>query len=153
MTHSARERNLPSSPKPQIVGTSAPRKEGPDKVTGAAQYVDDMRLPGMLYGATVRSKIARGRIKGISFDQAMHWNEFVIATAKDIPGHNCISLILDDQPCLADGVINHPEEPLYGAGKAASAPVAAALANAVYDACGTRVRRLPLTPVNLDPAR
>jgi CO/xanthine dehydrogenase Mo-binding subunit len=71
-----------------------------------------MRLPGMLYGATVRSKIARGRIKGLSFDPAIDWNEFVIATAKDIPGHNCISLILDDQPCLADGVINHPEEPV-----------------------------------------
>lgn len=111
MTHNARERNLPSL-EPRIVGTSVLRKEGRDKVTGAAQYVDDMRLPGMLYGATVRSNIARGRIRGISFDPAIHWNEFVIATAKDIPGHNCISLILDDQPCLADGVINHPEEPV-----------------------------------------
>ncbi|HKW35558.1 MAG TPA: xanthine dehydrogenase family protein molybdopterin-binding subunit [Candidatus Acidoferrum sp.] len=100
------------SPEKKIVGTAVPRKEGRDKVTGAAQYVDDMRLPGMLHGATVRSKIARGRIKGISFDPAINWNEFVIATAKDIPGHNCISLILDDQPCLADGMINHPEEPI-----------------------------------------
>lgn len=89
-----------------------PRKEGRDKVTGAAQYVDDMRLPGMLYGATVRSRIARGRIKGISYDPAINWNEFIIATAKDIPRQNCISLILDDQPCLADAVINHPEEPI-----------------------------------------
>jgi CO/xanthine dehydrogenase Mo-binding subunit len=100
------------SPEQKIVGTSVPRKEGRDKVTGAAQYIDDMRLPGMLYGATVRSKIPRGKIKTISFDPAFDWNEFIIATAKDIPGHNCISLILDDQPCLADGVINHPEEPI-----------------------------------------
>jgi len=40
------------------------------------------------------------------------WNEYIIATAKDIPGKNCIALILDDQPCLADSVINHPEEPV-----------------------------------------
>ncbi len=37
-----------------IVGASVPRKEGWDKVTGAARYVDDMTLPGMLYGATLR---------------------------------------------------------------------------------------------------
>jgi CO/xanthine dehydrogenase Mo-binding subunit len=99
-------------PQPAVVGTSVPRKEGRDKVTGAAQYIDDMRFPDMLFGATVRSKFARGRITGISFDPAIDWGEFVIATAKDIPGKNCIALILDDQPCLADGVVNHPEEPV-----------------------------------------
>ena len=95
-----------------IVGSSVLRKEGRDKVTGAARYIDDMRLPGMLYGATVRSRIARGKIKNISFSSEIDWSEFVIATAQDIPGKNCIALILDDQPCLADGVINHPEEPV-----------------------------------------
>jgi CO/xanthine dehydrogenase Mo-binding subunit len=96
----------------RIVGTSVPRKEGRDKVKGTARYVDDIRLPGMLYGATVRSKIARGTIKRISFSPEIDWGEYVIATAKDIPGKNCIALILDDQPCLADGGINHPEEPV-----------------------------------------
>src|ERR1700756_4899112 len=96
----------------RIVGTSVPRKEGRDKVMGTARYVDDIRLPGMLYGATVRSKIARGTIKRISFSSEIDWSEYVIATAKDIPGKNCIALILDDQPCLAEGVINHPEEPV-----------------------------------------
>jgi len=95
-----------------IVGSSVPRKEGRDKITGTARYVDDIRLPGMLYGATVRSKIARGTIKRISFSPEIDWDEYVIATAKDIPGKNCIALILDDQPCLAEGVINHPEEPV-----------------------------------------
>ena len=95
-----------------IIGSSVLRKEGRDKVTGAARYIDDMRLPGMLYGATVRSRIARGKIKNISFCPEIDWSEFVIATARDIPGKNCIALILDDQPCLADGVINHPEEPV-----------------------------------------
>jgi CO/xanthine dehydrogenase Mo-binding subunit len=95
-----------------IVGASVPRKEGWDKVTGAARYVDDMVLPGMLYGATMRSNVARGKIKSISFAPSIDWNDFVIVTAKDIPGKNCIALILDDQPCLASEAVNHPEEPI-----------------------------------------
>jgi CO/xanthine dehydrogenase Mo-binding subunit len=95
-----------------IVGTSVPRMEGRDKVTGHARYIDDMSLPGMLYGSTVRSRIPRGKIKQITFGPGLNWNEFVIVSAKDIPGKNCIALIEDDQPCLADGVVNHPEEPI-----------------------------------------
>src|SRR5712671_6068366 len=95
-----------------IAGKSVPRKEGWDKVTGAARYVDDMILPGMLYGATVRSSVARGKIRKITFDPSIAWGEFVLVTAKDIPGKNCIALILDDQPCLASETVNHPEEPI-----------------------------------------
>src|SRR5437870_12480057 len=95
-----------------IVGVSVPRKEGRHKVTGQAQYVDDMGLPNMLYGATVRSEIPRGRIKRITFGPGIAWDEFVIVSAKDIPGKNCVALIADDQPCLAEQYINHPEEPI-----------------------------------------
>src|SRR5580693_8148554 len=96
----------------RIVGKSVPRKEGRDKVTGRSQYVDDMVLPNMLFGATVRSQIPRGRIRKITFGPGGAWDEFVLVSAKDIPGKNCISLIGDDQPCLADEFINHPEEPI-----------------------------------------
>jgi len=95
-----------------IVGASVPRKEGWDKVTGAARYVDDLVLPGMLHGATVRSIVARGKIKKINFGPNINWNEYVIVSAKDIPGRNCIALILDDQPCLAAETVNHAEEPI-----------------------------------------
>jgi CO/xanthine dehydrogenase Mo-binding subunit len=95
-----------------IIGKSVPRKEGRDKVTGAARYIDDMTMPGMLYGATVRSQIPRGVIKKISFGSQFDWSEFVTVTAKEIPGKNCIALIGDDQPCLADVKVNHPEEPI-----------------------------------------
>src|SRR6266576_1068571 len=71
-----------------------------------------MVLPSMLYGATVRSNIARGKIGKICFDPSIAWDQFVLVTAKDIPGKNCISLILDDQPCLAAETVNHPEEPI-----------------------------------------
>src|SRR5277367_1540629 len=96
----------------RIVGTAVPRKEGREKVTGKAQYVDDMLLPDLLYGATVRSQIPRGTIRNITFEPGIPWNEFVIVSAKDIPGKNCIALIGDDQPCLARKFVNHPEEPI-----------------------------------------
>jgi len=96
----------------RIVGTSVPRVEGRDKVTGQARYVDDMVLPDMLYGATVRSRIPRGKIKKITFGPGIEWSEFVIVSPEDIPGKNCIALIEEDQPCLADRMVNHPEEPL-----------------------------------------
>jgi len=97
---------------PRIIGTSVPRKEGRDKVTGAARYIDDISFPEMIYGLTVRSPAARGRIVNIHFEPTIPWNEFTIVTAKDIPGKNCIMLLIDDEPALADGFVNHPEEPI-----------------------------------------
>src|SRR5258708_30568257 len=70
----------------QIVGASVPRKEGWDKVTGAARYVDDLVLPDMIYGATVRSSVPRGKIRKIAFDPSIACTDFVVVTAKDIPG-------------------------------------------------------------------
>src|SRR3989442_10884774 len=95
-----------------IVGKPIPRKEGRKKVTGQALYVDDLSFPGMLHGVTVRSSIPRGRIKNISFEGEIPWDEFTIVTAKDIPGENYVALILNDQPYLAGEVVNHPEEPV-----------------------------------------
>ncbi len=95
-----------------LIGRSVPRKEGRAKVTGQARYVDDLRLPGMIFGATVRSAVPRGRIRGIHFDPSIPWSEFVIVRAADVPGRNRVALIEDDQPFLADEVINHPEEPV-----------------------------------------
>jgi CO/xanthine dehydrogenase Mo-binding subunit len=95
-----------------IVGTSPIRKEGRAKVTGRAQYVDDITLPDMWYGATVRSTIARGRIVSIEFGPAMDWSQFAIVTAADVPGENTIVHLTKDHPCLADEFINHPAEPI-----------------------------------------
>jgi CO/xanthine dehydrogenase Mo-binding subunit len=95
-----------------LVGKPIPRKEGRKKVTGQALYVDDLSFPGMLHGVTVRSSVARGRIKEISFEGDIPWNEFTIVTANDIPGENYVALILNDQPYLAAEAVNHPEEPI-----------------------------------------
>jgi CO/xanthine dehydrogenase Mo-binding subunit len=97
---------------PRIVGVSVPRKEGMNKVTGQAKYIDDLSFPDMLYGATVRSSIARGKITDIQFGGQIPWDEFTIVTVKDIPGRNAVSLITDDQPFLSGDIVNHPEEPI-----------------------------------------
>jgi len=94
------------------IGKSVPRKEGRKKVTGQALYVDDLTFPDMLHGTTVRSPLARGRIRSISFEGDLPWDEFVVVTAKDIPGANHVTLILEDQPYLAADYVNHPEEPV-----------------------------------------
>ncbi|MGE0448880.1 MAG: molybdopterin cofactor-binding domain-containing protein [Vicinamibacterales bacterium] len=46
-------------------------------------------------------------------------------------------------------LVNRPNEPLMGAGEAATAPVAAALANAMFDATGMRFRTVPFTPARV----
>ncbi len=96
----------------RIVGTPVPRKEGVDKLVGRACYIDDMEREGMWYGATVRSTIPRGLIRSIAFDRRIDWRQFTVVTAADIPGENIIQLIIADQPCLADGKVNHCEEPI-----------------------------------------
>src|SRR5437763_10852699 len=109
-----------------LVGKPIPRKEGRQKVTGQALYDDDLIFPHKREGVKVRSSIARGRIKNISFDQPpataggsdrdIPWDEFTIVTAKDIRdmklGENYVALILNDQPYLAESNVNHPEEPI-----------------------------------------
>ncbi|MET0646561.1 MAG: xanthine dehydrogenase family protein molybdopterin-binding subunit [Pyrinomonadaceae bacterium] len=94
------------------IGKSVPRKEGRAKVTGAARYVDDLSLPGMLHGVTVRSPAPRGRITNIHFNEGIPWDEFTVVTARDVPGANYVALILNDQPYLAETMVNHAEEPV-----------------------------------------
>ena len=50
-----------------------------------------------------------------------------------------------EAPAVEVALINRPDLPLVGAGEAATAPVAAALANAIFDATGVRLRSVPFT--------
>ena len=96
----------------RVIGSAVLRKEVAGKVTGKADYVDDLTMPGMWHGITVRSTIAHGRIRNITFQPGVPWDEFTVVTAKDIPGKNIVSLIVEDQPYLAADVINHAYEPI-----------------------------------------
>src|SRR5687768_9922095 len=79
------------------VGRSIPKLEAHDKVTGRALYLDDVSVPGVLHGRTVRSTIARGRIRSIELDPAFDWDGVVVVDHRDIPGENVVALIADDQ--------------------------------------------------------
>jgi CO/xanthine dehydrogenase Mo-binding subunit len=50
------------------VGRSVGRLEGAAKVSGRAEYVHNLRLPGMLYGKIVRSTVSHGRIRSIDVE-------------------------------------------------------------------------------------
>ena len=49
-------------------------------------------------------------------------------------------------------VVDRPGQPFLGTGEAAQGPTAAAVANAVADATGVRLRELPLTPARVKAA-
>ena len=54
---------------------------------------------------------------------------------------------MTEAPEVIDCVyINHPELPPTGAGEPSIRPIAAAIANAIFDATGVRLRRVPFSP-------
>src|SRR5579862_6428692 len=53
-----------------VVGKPTPRVDGPLKATGAAHYTYDIELPGMLYGAILRSPWPHARIRDIDMSAA-----------------------------------------------------------------------------------
>ncbi len=61
-------------------------------------------------------------------------------------------LTFPEAPAIDVILIDRPDQPLLGAGEAATAPVAAALANAVFDATGARLRTVPFTPERVKAA-
>ena len=78
--------------------------------------------------------LSRALFEEIRFDKArvtsLDWESYPI-------------LGFPDAPEILIGLIERPRLPPLGAGEAASAPVPAALANAVFDATGARLRSVP----------
>jgi CO/xanthine dehydrogenase Mo-binding subunit len=95
-------------------GVGPLRREGPDKLTGAAKYADDLVFPGAWFGATIRSTEAHARFVGLDLEPDFDWSTVIVVTAADITGDNIVSLISDDQPVLVPigGEIQHHAEPL-----------------------------------------
>src|SRR5262245_66366357 len=92
------------------VGRNVLRKEGVEKVAGAARYVDDLAFPHLLHARTVRSTIPAGEI----LDVRMNFDTkgFTVVDHRDIPSRNVIALIDDDQPCLAERGARPVAEPI-----------------------------------------
>lgn len=55
-------------------------------------------------------------------------------------------LTFRDAPEVESIVLNQPGQKFLGVGEASQGPTAAAIANAVFAACGVRLREMPLTP-------
>ena len=89
----------------KVIGTSTPRLEGPDKVSGRAIYATDVVLPDMLWCKVLRSPIAYGRIKKIDAERALELpGVHAVATGEDV--HDLlIGRKIYDMPLLADGVV------------------------------------------------
>ncbi|MDF1562432.1 MAG: xanthine dehydrogenase family protein molybdopterin-binding subunit [Deltaproteobacteria bacterium] len=58
-------------PTPELIGESIPRLDYREKVSGRTIYTDDLKFPGMLYGALLRSPFAHARIKSIDVTRAL----------------------------------------------------------------------------------
>ncbi len=94
-----------------VVGQAVPRVDGPAKASGSARYVDDLTRPGMLFGATLRSPVPRGRLLGVDRDPSFDWSGVTVVTAADVPV-NVVATIERDQPVLAAGEVRHVAEPI-----------------------------------------
>ena len=94
--------------------------------------------------ANMIQSLGRGLKEEVTFDRSnvtsVDWVTYPVARASDVPGR--VEVVL----------INHPELPSSGAGEPSSRATAAAIANAIFDATGARVRQAPLTPARVKAA-
>jgi nicotinate dehydrogenase subunit B len=94
--------------------------------------------------ANLIQSMGRTLLEEVMFDRSnvtsVDWRTYPVARASDIPSQVEVMLL------------NHPELPPNGAGEPSSRNVPAAIANAVFDATGARVRQMPLTPARVKAA-
>jgi CO/xanthine dehydrogenase Mo-binding subunit len=87
--------------------------------------------------------VSRALIEEVKFSKSrvtsLDWESYPILRYKDSPE---ITTVL----------LNRPELRSSGAGEPATAPVAAAIANAFFDATGKRIRTMPMTPARVRSA-
>jgi selenium-dependent xanthine dehydrogenase len=83
------------------VGARMVRVDSDAKLLGTGEFVDDMKVPGMLYGVALRTKYPRALVKkiDISAAQACPGVE-VVLTAKDVPGERLLGHIVHDWPVM-----------------------------------------------------
>jgi CO/xanthine dehydrogenase Mo-binding subunit len=98
------------------IGRSVSRVEGRDKVTGRAEYVHTMRMPGMLVAKLFRSTVAHGRIKSIDTSAAKKvpgvFHVVTIDDVKKLIPNPYYGPAFHDQPILADKKVRFVGEPV-----------------------------------------
>ncbi|WBY00544.1 xanthine dehydrogenase family protein molybdopterin-binding subunit [Ramlibacter tataouinensis] len=100
-----------------------------DKALGQAQYVSDVRVPGMLHAKLLRSTVPHARIRGIDVSRALELPGIhAVLTGEDLAGLNAHwGLYLKDRPVIAIGKVRYVGEPI--------AAVAADTEAAAEEAC------------------
>jgi carbon-monoxide dehydrogenase large subunit len=106
---------------PRFFGAAIRRKEDPRFIAGAGSFVDDMKLPKMLFAAFVRSPFAHARIREIDIDEAVKnpkvaailTGEDLIRICKPLPITQSIpGLRTPVHHALAVGKVRHAGEPV-----------------------------------------
>ncbi len=97
---------MPTQQRASTVGTAVPMIDAYERVTGTIEFVQDLTLPGMLYGAIVRSPVAHALITAIDAGAARDVPGVVaVVTGEDLTAHPEIRPIygpqIKDQPVLA----------------------------------------------------
>ena len=88
------------------VGTHLPRVDTREKVLGTGLFVDDIRVPGMLYARALRSRYPRARVLKIDLSKALAHPDCVrILTAEDVPFNKTGHIVPDWDVMIAQGDI------------------------------------------------
>jgi CO/xanthine dehydrogenase Mo-binding subunit len=86
------------------VGKRIPKRDAIDKVTGRAAYIQDLKVPGMLYGKILRSKYPHAKIVRIDTSRAKKLlGVRAVITADDVP--TIRYGFMKDQPVLKSGKV------------------------------------------------
>src|SRR4051794_37763019 len=114
--------NLPSATQERPIGFGRlKRKEDARFIRGKGTYLDDIRLPGMVHAAILRSPYAHAKINSIDTSRALeHPNVAAVITAKDLETLGLAwmpTISYDTQAVLARG-----QGPFPGAGGAVRLP-------------------------------
>lgn len=91
----------------KYVGKSYDRVDGYEKITGKAEYVDDIFMDNMLYISVVRSSIPYGNIKSIDIKEAEIQGVIGIYTANDFCGDNSYGFPVCDNQILSNGTVRY----------------------------------------------
>ena len=99
----------------KYVGKALPRIDGVAKVTGDAQYTDDIHLPGTLVGKMLRSPHAHAYIRGIDVSKALALPGVkAIVLGEEAPIQFGILPSAKDETALAIGKVRYVGEPVAG---------------------------------------
>jgi len=94
------------------VGKSTPKLENREKVTGRAEYIDDLYRPGMLHAAILGSPYAHARILSYDVSEALAAPGVVgVITGDDVPDGR-MGAFIKDEHALAKGKVLYLGEPV-----------------------------------------